>query len=412
MSSSRLVFSNIVRCYSLLSSSKSKANHSIISKNSRQSVRFFASKLLSLKGNLGLFLNKLKEEYDIASKKLCEGNLSDHEMDEYKSTQIKHENIVNLYNDYLEKCNDISELNRMLHDKETDSELKLLIESDIMEVSETSENLENNIIELLTPPERIDNTNTILEVTAGVGGQEAMLFAAEIFDMYTNYAMHKSWNFSPINYDISIGGGVRKASATISGFQVFSHLKFEGGVHRVQRVPKTEKSGRMHTSTATVAVLPEPSEIEININHSDLRIDTFRASGKGGQHVNKTESACRVVHLPTGMSVECQSERSLLRNKEIALKVLRSRLFEKEFVKQLTATKSSRKLQIGTSSRNEKIRTYNFPQDRITDHRIGLTCYNIHEIMNGTEEFDYLIRKLKQADKMERLLEIVESVSS
>ncbi|ELU08755.1 hypothetical protein CAPTEDRAFT_144713, partial [Capitella teleta] len=248
-----------------------------------------------------------------------------------------------------------------------------------------------------------------LEVTAGAGGQEAMLFTLQLFKMYSNFSASKGWSFQVTMLDASDIGGTRKAGANISGPGAYALLKYEGGIHRVQRVPKTEKSGRVHTSTVSVAVLPQPDEIEVNISPKDLRIDTFRAGGAGGQHVNKTDSAVRVTHLPTGMMAESQESRSQHHNKDNAMRILKTRMYEQILDAQISSQHSSRKLQIGSKSRSEKMRTYNFQQDRVTDHRVGLNLFGIDRFMEGGEVLDDLLHQLKEVSRKELILEIVQN---
>lgn len=255
--------------------------------------------------------------------------------------------------------------------------------------------------------EETDENDLILEVTAGVGGQEAMLFTSEIFDMYQQYAAFKRWHFETLEYFPSEIGGLRHASASIGGSEAYRHMKFEGGVHRVQRVPKTEKQGRIHTSTMTVAILPQPTEINLVINPKDLRIDTKRASGAGGQHVNTTDSAVRIVHLPTGVVSECQQERSQLKNRELAMKKLRAKLYSMHLEKEANKRQNARKIQIGSKGRSEKIRTYNFPQNRVTDHRISKTLHDLETFMQGDYLLDELVQSLKEYADYESLVEII-----
>ncbi|XP_006140057.2 peptide chain release factor 1-like, mitochondrial isoform X3 [Tupaia chinensis] len=267
--------------------------------------------------------------------------------------------------------------------------------------------LERQIVLLLVPSEETDENDLILEVTAGVGGQEAMLFTSEIFDMYQQYAAFKRWNFETLEYFPSEIGGLRHASASIGGSEAYKHMKFEGGVHRVQRVPKTEKQGRIHTSTMTVAILPQPTEINLVINPKDLRIDTKRASGAGGQHVNTTDSAVRIVHLPTGVVSECQQERSQLKNREMAMKKLRAKLYSMQLEEETSKRYNARKIQIGTRGRSEKIRTYNFPQNRVTDHRINKSLHDLETFMQGDYLLDELVQSLKDYANYESLVEII-----
>ena len=254
---------------------------------------------------------------------------------------------------------------------------------------------------LLLPRDPSDSRSVVMELRGGVGGEEGALFAHSLLRMYTMYAQSKGWRLDTVNLNETELGGVKECSVLIEGEGAWSRLKFESGVHRVQRVPETESGGRIHTSAATVAVLPEAEEVEVAIDPKDLQIDTYRSSGAGGQHVNKTESAIRITHLPTGLVVECQDERSQYKNKDKAMKVLRSRLYEMERAKQDAAIAGARKSQVGSGDRSERIRTYNFPQGRVTDHRIGLTLYKIDAIMDG--DLDELIDALVTADRAEKL---------
>ncbi|XP_049759993.1 peptide chain release factor 1-like, mitochondrial isoform X2 [Elephas maximus indicus] len=255
--------------------------------------------------------------------------------------------------------------------------------------------------------EETDENDLILEVTAGVGGQEAMLFTLEMFEMYQQYAAFKRWHFEPLEYLPSEIGGLRRASASIGGTEAYKHMKFEGGVHRVQRVPKTERQGRIHTSTMTVAILPQPTEINLVINPKDLRIDTKRATGAGGQHVNTTDSAVRIVHLPTGVVSECQQERSQLKNREMAMKKLRAKLYSMHLEAAASKRYNARKIQIGTKGRSEKIRTYNFPQNRVTDHRINKSLHDLEAFMQGEYLLDELVQSLKEYADYESLVEVI-----
>ncbi|KAM7408406.1 hypothetical protein PAMA_002227 [Pampus argenteus] len=269
------------------------------------------------------------------------------------------------------------------------------------------QDLRQKILDLLVPEEEADLADLVLEVTAGVGGQEAMLFTAELFDMYHGFAQHHGWSFDILEHVTNELGGLRHALASISGHQCYKTMKFEGGVHRVQRVPKTEKQGRMHTSTMTVAVLPQPTEISLTINPKDLRIDTMRASGAGGQHVNTTDSAVRIVHLPTGTVAECQQERSQMKNKEKAMKALRAKLYSKKLEEETSKRYNQRKIQIGTKGRSEKIRTYNFAQDRITDHRIGATVHDVKSFLLGEDLLDEMNSLLQEFSDQETLMELL-----
>jgi peptide chain release factor 1 len=265
--------------------------------------------------------------------------------------------------------------------------------------------LQKQVQRMLLPKDIADERNAILEIRGGAGGDEAALFGAVLFDMYRKYAAIKGWRFEVMELSENDLGGLKEGSALISGRGVFARLKFESGVHRVQRVPQTEASGRVHTSTATVAVLPEMEEVDIQINDADLRIDVYRASGAGGQHVNKTESAVRITHIPSGIVVAMQEERSQIKNRAKAMKILRARIYEKQRSARDAAYSETRKLQVGTGDRSERIRTYNFPQSRVTDHRINVTLYKIHEVVDGTA-LDELIEALITEDEAERLAEL------
>ena len=263
------------------------------------------------------------------------------------------------------------------------------------------EELDGEIRLLLLPKDPNDERNVIIEIRSGVGGEESALFASSLYRMYSMYAEAQHWKTEVANLSDTELGGIKEISFIVEGQGAYSRLKYESGVHRVQRVPETEAGGRIHTSTATVAVLPEVDEVEVELDPADLQIDTFRSSGAGGQHVNKTESAIRITHLPTGMVVECQDERSQYKNKDRAMKILASRLAEQAREKQNAELAAERRSQVGTGMRNERIRTYNFPQGRVTDHRIGLTLYKIDQIMDGA--LDELIDALTAADQAERL---------
>ena len=290
-----------------------------------------------------------------------------------------------------------SEAEQML----SDPELRELAREELRQAKERQEALLQELKLLLLPKDPDDDRSVVLELRAGVGGEEGALFAADLLRMYLLYADKCGWQTDVVSRSDTELGGVKEAVLTVEGAGVYARLKFEGGTHCVKRVPETESAGRIHTSTATVAVLPEAEETELYIAPEELRIDTFRAGGAGGQHVNKTESAIRITHLPTGLVVECQDERSQYKNKDKAMKVLRSRLYEMERAKQDAAIAGARKSQVGSGDRSERIRTYNFPQGRVTDHRIGLTLYKIDAIMDG--DLDELIDALVTADQAEKL---------
>ena len=282
-----------------------------------------------------------------------------------------------------------------------DPDFKELAQEELTQAKAEVERLREELKILLLPRDPNDGRNVIMELRAGTGGEEAALFAGDLYRMYSMYAQTKGWKMDIVSLNETELGGIKECSVLIEGEGAYSRLKFESGVHRVQRVPVTESSGRIQTSAATVAVLPEAEDVEFEIDPKDLQIDTYRSSGAGGQHVNKTESAIRITHLPTGVVVECQDERSQYKNKDKAMKVLRSRLYEMEQAKQAAATAAERRSQVGSGDRSERIRTYNFPQGRVTDHRIGLTLYKIDAMMNGA--LDELIDALVTADNAEKL---------
>ena len=305
--------------------------------------------------------------------------------------------VVETYQAYCQALADKAGAEELLHDPD----FRELAQEELAEAKVRLEQLEQEIKILLLPKDPNDQRNVIMELRGGVGGEESALFAHSLLRMYTMYAQTKGWKMDIVSINETELGGVKECSVLVEGEGAFSRLKFESGVHRVQRVPETESGGRIHTSAATVAVLPEAEDVECTIDPKDLQIDTYRASGAGGQHVNKTESAISITHLPTGLVVECQDERSQYKNKDKAMKVLRSRLYEMEREKQASATAAERRSQVGSGDRSERIRTYNFPQGRVTDHRIGLTLYKIESIMDGN--LDELIDALVTADQAEKL---------
>ena len=301
------------------------------------------------------------------------------------------------------KCEaDIADAKELL----SDPEMAELAREELEAAKARLEELDEEIKLLMLPGDPNDGKNVIIEIRAGVGGEESALFAGSLYRMYSMYAESRRWKLEVANVNDTELGGIKEISFVIEGAGAYSRLRYESGVHRVQRVPETEASGRIHTST--VAVLPEVDEVEFQINPADLQIDTFRSSGAGGQHVNKTESAIRITHLPTGTVVECQDERSQYKNRDRAMKILASRLYEAEARKQAEAIAAERRSQVGTGMRNERIRTYNFPQGRVTDHRIGLTLYKIDQIMDGA--LDELIDALIAADRAERLKQQAEEL--
>ena len=308
--------------------------------------------------------------------------------------------IVAAYKEYKQCKQNIADSLAML-DEESDEEMRELAKEELNDAKARVEELEHELKILLLPKDPNDDKNVIIEIRGGAGGEEASLFANSLYRMYTMYAEARGWKQEVLNANPTELGGFKEISFSIIGEGAYSRLKYESGVHRVQRVPETESQGRIHTSTVTVAVLVEADEVELEINPTDLRIDVFRASGAGGQHINKTESAVRITHLPTGVVVECQDERSQYKNKEKAMKILRSRLYEAMLQEQNDKIASERRMQVGTGDRSERIRTYNFPQGRMTDHRIGLTLYRLDDIMNGN--LDEVFDALATADELAKL---------
>ncbi|AFH48122.1 Protein chain release factor A [Ignavibacterium album JCM 16511] len=310
------------------------------------------------------------------------------------------EDVVQVYEKYVKILKDI-EGNKEIINNSTEKELVDMAYAEMDELNAQKEKLEEEIKVLLLPKDPNDDKNVIMEIRAGTGGEEAALFANDLFRMYTRYAEIRGWKYEIIDLNETGLGGIKEVILSVSGDNVYGDLKYESGVHRVQRVPETEASGRVHTSAASVAVLPEVEDVEVEINPNDLKIDIFRSGGAGGQNVNKVETAVRITHLPTGIVVQCQDERSQLKNRQKAMKVLKARLYDMEMRKQMEQISAQRKSQVRSGDRSEKIRTYNFPQNRVTDHRIGLTLYNLSNIMEG--QLDNLIEQLKLADKAEKL---------
>ncbi|MFR4389620.1 MAG: peptide chain release factor 1 [Neglectibacter timonensis] len=310
--------------------------------------------------------------------------------------------IVEAYRAYQGCVESLAEAKELLEET-SEKELRELAQEEIRENSELLARLEEQMKLLLLPKDPNDEKNVIVEIRGGAGGEEAALFAANLYRMYSMYAEKKGWKTELVNLNETELGGFKEVSFMIDGEGAFSRLKFESGVHRVQRVPETEAQGRIHTSTATVAVLPEAEDVDVQIDPKDLQIDTFRSSGAGGQHINKTSSAIRITHLPTGMVVECQDERSQYKNKDKAMKVLRARLLAQEVEKASSQVAEERRSQVGTGDRSERIRTYNYPQARVTDHRIGLTLYKLEDVLNGA--LDEVIDPLIAADRAAKLEE-------
>ena len=318
-------------------------------------------------------------------------------MKEYKSL----EPVVETYRQYKAARDEFDEAKHLLDEGGLDPDFKEMVQEQYSQSRDAMERVAEELKLLLLPRDPNDDKNVVVEIRGGAGGEEAALFAGSLYRMYSMYAESKGWRAELLNANETELGGFKEISFLIEGDGAYSKLKYESGVHRVQRVPDTEASGRIHTSTVTVAVLPEVEEVELEILPSDLQIDTYRSGGAGGQHVNKTESAIRITHLPTGIVVECQDERSQYKNKDKAMRVLRSRLYERMQQEQNDKIASERRSQVGTGDRSERIRTYNFPQGRVTDHRIGLTLYKLDAIMNGAlDELADALRAHEQAEKL------------
>lgn len=348
-------------------------------------------------------LESIEKRFEEINEELCNPSiLSD--QNKYKSLMKELKNltpIVEKYREYKSQEKNMQEAKEILEESGIEKEFKEMAESEIETAKENIIKISDELKILLLPKDPNDDRNVIIEIRGGAGGEEAALFSGVLFRMYNMYAQARRWKVEILNSNETQLGGFKEISFMISGEGAYSRLKFESGVHRVQRVPDTEAQGRVHTSTVTVAVLPEAEDVEIDINPTDLQIDTYRAGGAGGQHVNKTESAIRITHLPTGLVVECQDERSQYKNKDKAMKVLKSRLLEAKRAEQENAVAEERRSQVGTGDRSERIRTYNYPQSRVTDHRIGLTLYKLEEILNGS--LDEIIDALITADRAAKL---------
>ncbi len=347
-------------------------------------------------------LNEVERSYRDLEERLSDPGVASNPLEVSKLAKRYAElgHVVSKYREYKGVVSKLRQAREIL-ESESDEEMRQLAHEELRALEPQLEELEAQIKLLLLPKDPNDNRNVIVEIRAGAGGEEASLFAAVLFRMYMRYAERKGWTTEMLSSSETGLGGFKEVVFRIEGEGAYSLLKYESGVHRVQRVPVTEASGRIHTSTATVAVLPEAEEVDVHINPDDLRIDTFRASGAGGQYVNMTDSAVRITHLPTGIVVTCQDERSQLKNRVKAMQLLRAKLYEMELKKQEDELAAERKGQIGTAERSERIRTYNYPQNRVTDHRIGLTLYKLDQILDG--DLDELIEALVMADQSERL---------
>jgi peptide chain release factor 1 len=348
-------------------------------------------------------LKKVEERYEELSRQLMDPTVvSDNQRYTALMKELKNLTpLVEKYREYVKAKAAMDEARELLDEGGLEKDFREMVDAEYSENREKIETISEELKILLLPRDPNDDKSVIIEIRGGAGGDEAALFANTLYRMYTMYAEQKRWKTEILNANQTELGGFKEVSFSLDGDGAYSRLKFESGVHRVQRVPETESQGRVHTSTVTVAVLPEVADVEVNIDPGDLQIDTYRSSGAGGQHVNKTESAIRITHLPTGLVVECQDERSQHKNKDKAMKILRSRLYEKMLEEQNAKIASERKLQVGTGDRSERIRTYNFPQGRVTDHRIGLTLYKIEAILNG--DMDEVLDALITFDQAEKL---------
>ena len=344
-------------------------------------------------------LEAIEKRYEELTKEISNPDLISNQT-EWKKAMKEHadlEELVQKFREYKKVKKEMEEAEELM----TDPEMKELAETEYYDKKEQLPKLEEELKFLLIPKDPDDDKNIICEIRAGAGGEEAALFAGTLFRMYSMYAEKKHWKVEILNENETGLGGYKEISFMITGKGVYSRLKFESGVHRVQRVPDTESSGRIHTSTVTVAVLPVVEDVEIEINPADIKMEVFRSSGAGGQHINKTSSAVRLIHIPTGITVECQTERSQFQNRDNAMKMLRTKLYEIEKAKQDNSIASERRSQVGSGDRSEKIRTYNYPQGRITDHRIGMSIYQIENFLNG--DLDEMIDNLIAADRAEKL---------
>ncbi len=348
-------------------------------------------------------LKLLEERYEEISEKLMDPDIIN-DNDQYKNLMKEYKNltpIVEKFREYKAAKESFDEAKELLDNGGMDKDFKEMVQMEYDENKEKMDNFFEELKILLLPKDPNDDRNVIIEIRGGAGGEEASLFANSLYRMYTMYAEAKGWKIEILNANETELGGFKEISFSIDGDGAYSRFKYESGVHRVQRVPETESQGRVHTSTVTVAVLPEADDVDVEINPTDLKIDVFRASGAGGQHINKTESAVRITYLPTNLVVECQDERSQFKNKDKAMKVLRSRILEDMQKKQDDKIASERRSQVGTGDRSERIRTYNYPEGRLSDHRIGLTIYRLEYILNGN--LDEVFDALATADQAAKL---------
>lgn len=347
-------------------------------------------------------LDFIENKYDELSNKISDPSVMANQK-EWQKLCKEHsdlEAVVTKYRQYKTSVEDLDTNKEMLVE-ESDREMREMIQEEIKGLNESIEVLQEELRILLLPKDPNDDKNVFIEIRGGAGGDEAALFAANLFRMYTRYAERNRWKVEMMSSNETDIGGFKEAVFMVKGDKAYSKLKYESGVHRVQRVPDTESSGRIHTSTATVAVLPEVDDVDLEINMNDIRVDVFRASGNGGQCVNTTDSAVRMTHIPTGLVVSCQDEKSQLKNKEKALKILRARLFEAAKAERLAGIAEDRKSQVGTGDRSERIRTYNYPQGRVTDHRIGLTLYKLEAFLDG--DIDEMLDGLITTDQAEKM---------
>ncbi|MBN1756264.1 peptide chain release factor 1 [bacterium] len=350
-------------------------------------------------------LKNLEDRYQELTELLADPKIINNRTEYLKLTKEYSwlENIIRLTNQYRKIIEDLAEDERLIKSS-NDSDLVEMAREEMIELEEKQSELEENLKFALIPPDPLDGKNVICEIRAGTGGEEASLFVGDLFRMYSLYTESRGWKLEVMTSNPSDLGGLKEITFSIQGEDAYKNMKFESGIHRVQRVPETESSGRIHTSAVSVAILPEAEDVEVDLNPDELRIETFRSSGPGGQHVNKTDSAIRITHIPTGLVVSCQDEKSQHKNKAKALKILKARLLAREQEKQHDQIAKERRLQVGSGDRSEKIRTYNYPQNRLTDHRINLTIYKLDQVMNGDLESIFL--ELQKADMVDALNEI------